>query len=110
MSSLVRRRLAVWLLAGVVAFEVAVPAVGLITTDPPRRYSWSMFVESSTTYAYTGRAADGTTRPLDTGTLPWPQSTVHYGSTVPDLLCGAHPDLVAVSRTWDGLPEREQPC
>ncbi|WP_224392480.1 hypothetical protein [Pseudonocardia sp. ICBG1293] len=104
------RRAAGWLLAGVVAVEATIPAVGLITTDPPRRYSWSMFVASSTEYAYTGRTAGGASRALDTATLPWPQRTVHYGSTVPDLLCSATPDLVAVSRTRDGLAESEQPC
>jgi hypothetical protein len=108
--SLLTRRTAGWLLAGVVVVEAVIPAVGLLTTDPPRRYSWSMFVASSTDYAYSGRTADGAVRSLDTAALPWPQRTVHYGSTVPDLLCAANPDLTAVSRTWDGRPEREQSC
>jgi hypothetical protein len=107
---LLTRRTAGWLLAGVVALEVAIPAVGLATTEPPRRYSWSMFVASSTEYAYTGRTADGASRALDTGVLPWPQRTVHYGATAPGLLCAATPDLVSVSRTRDGAPEWEQPC
>lgn len=99
-----------WLLAGMVAVQVVVPAVGLLTTDPPRRYAWSMFVASSTTYAYAGERTDGTTRPLDPDQAGFPADAVHYGAAVPRLLCDRNPDLVTVTRTWDGRPERAERC
>lgn len=104
------RTLARRLLAGVLALELLVPAVLVATTDPPRRFAWSMFVESRVVYAYTGTHADGSTVPLDPADAGGIWQDVHYGPQTLDLLCRAHPEVVRIARTYDGTIERSLTC
>ncbi|MEQ3554509.1 hypothetical protein WIS52_28920 [Pseudonocardia nematodicida] len=58
------RRAATWLLAAVVAAQVTVPAIGLITTDPPRKHVLFTGEEP------VGRAAGGRHRALAVRSRP----------------------------------------
>jgi hypothetical protein len=106
----VNRTLTRRLLAGVFAVELLVPAVLVATTDPPRRFAWSMFVDSRTVYGYTGTRADGSSVVLDPADAGGIWQDVHYGPQTIALLCRAHPDVVQITRTYDGTFERGQAC
>lgn len=104
------RTLAKRALLAVLLVEVLVPAAGLVFTSPPRQYSWSMFVESSTIYRYTGTDRAGAQVDLDPAEVGSPWKSIHYGTRTPELLCGLHPELVSVTRFYDGRRESSVPC
>ena len=101
-----RRRLVILVAAAQVALPVSLLVVrwsqeGLRPTSELGA-SWQMY-SSAPVPRYTGTDASGRTRPLETdGLLPVLRS-VSTGRVVPDRLCAAHPDVVAVRR--EGGPQ-----
>lgn len=103
-------------LVALVAAQVALPLVlladrwadeGARPVDE-RGASFQMY-SSAPRVAYTGVAADGTTRELDPDVLPLPVRAVDTGTVVPSRLCARDPALVAVRRTG-GADPREHRC
>jgi hypothetical protein len=99
-----------YLLMGILVLEVAIPAIGLTTSTPPRKYSWSMYVHSSTAYQYVGVKNDGQSIVLDPAEVGSPWKDIHYGSRTIKLLCEKHPGLYSITRNYDGNYERSQKC
>ena len=64
--------------------------------------SWQMY-SSAPVPRYSGVDARGRTRPLDAGRLLPVLRAVSTGRVVPERLCAAYPELVAVRR--DGGPQ-----
>ena len=99
-----RRRLRPAVLA-VVVVQVALPLalLGVRWVDEGSRpqtelpASWQMYT-SAQPATYAGQDGAGRTRPLSAERLPPVVRAVDTGRTVPDRLCTAHPDLVAVTR------------
>lgn len=99
-------------LLAVVALQVGLPLVMLVDrwvdegVQPrsERPASFQMY-SAAERPSYVGLTANGS-RPLATD-LPW--GAVGTGRLVPDRLCDAHPDLVAVRRTA-GAERGTYPC
>ncbi|MGY2126950.1 hypothetical protein [Blastococcus sp. SYSU DS0617] len=87
------------------------PAVVILNDpEPPRRWSWSMYVESSTDYRYEGATADDASVPLDPDDVGEPWNDIHYGPDTLEKLCAANAELESVNRYYDDELESEQRC
>lgn len=98
------------LILGILTFEIVLPAVMLIVSEPPRSYSWSMYTETSTNYRYVGTTRDDKKEVVDPAELGVPWNAIHYGVEGLEMLCERHAELGSIARYYNGKIERIERC
>ncbi|WP_028924795.1 hypothetical protein [Pseudonocardia acaciae] len=107
-----KRTVAKRLLLGIFLLEAVVPAFLLVTTDPPRKFAWSMYANTPvpSVFRYVGVTPGNEKVMLDAAEVGSPWSSIHYGPETLRMLCERHAEVDSVIRYQDGRLERSERC
>jgi hypothetical protein len=105
-----KRTVAKRLFLGIFVFEAVVPAIVLVTTEPPMHFAWGMYAHSPDVFRYIGVTNGNEKVTLDAGEVGSPWSSIHYGPETLRMLCERHSEMHSIARYQDGRLERSERC